>query len=595
MSKKKRPPQLRRRTEPEALREARAEGMPWPDGTGAEGPRADTPTFTQADTPWPGTLGERIARASSAYQGDTPGAYAPGSTVPPREGTCCLCGGRYTDHGNNPQPLAEPPERCCHTCNRDRVIPARLGIQPDANPGGTPAAWAELVRQAGQERGLPEDDEHTRAITAEGEDWPQAVPQELVDALGNTFTPGTPTPTTPVADVLAAERYAELADQATHVGYGGGPELAQAGPPPPRGGTGATAPAVRTAADVAELRNWMVRQWQPGGLYARASAVPHATATGSPGARRDFVEAERTQLQRAALYWTAPAMVDLLAAVAPDIPPDVRPVDLVWPDPCGFVVFATPLYGTDSLGRTGLTAKDTGVDPDSKVEVNAICWASTRIPDRSAPGGTSHCLSVSSYRALDFGQGLSPGDTALALGTGAMEGAASRPLGTSDDAARAAYSLTGTVWAPLGRSDWPLLGQLAQQDSWIPDTAWDSFREDRQLVAALFTLLSDRQTLAATTTAPTPRPTRKRATRLGVTQPRDVVVVMLRQPKRATNANPDTEAPTHTHRWLVRAHPCWQPCGPGRTERKLIIRRAHVKGPPDAPLVIKTRVNAWVR
>lgn len=591
---KKRPPKLRRKVV--------GSGQPGAPGTSRPVPdtEPDTPIYTQAGTPWPEpdngtgwtvTPGERMARASSAYQGDTPGAYAPGSSLPDREGTCCLCGGRYTDHGNNPQPLADPPARCCHQCNQEKVIPARLGIP------NTPATWSQLVREAGKERGLPADDEHARIITAEGEHWPQpqALRQELVDALGNTFTPGTPHPTTPVADVLAAERYAELADQATHAGYGGGPELAQAGPPPPRGGSGTTAPTVRTAADVAELRNWMVRQWQPGGLYARATSHPGPDATGNPAARRDFVDAERTQLQRAALYWTAPAMVDLLAAVAPDIPPDVRPVDLVWPDPCGLVVFATPVYGTDSLGRTGLTTSGIESDPDSKVEVNAICWASTRIPDRSAPGGTSHCLSVSSYRALDFGQGLSPGDTALALGTGAMEGAASRPVGTIEGTGAPAYSLTGTVWAPLGRSDWPLLGQLATQDSWIPDSAWESFREDRQLVAALFTLLSDRQTLAATTTAPTPRPTRKRATRLGVTQPRDVVVVMLRQPKRNANANPDTEAPTHTHRWLVRAHPCWQPCGPGRTERKLIIRRAHVKGPPDAPLVIKTRVNAWVR
>ena len=44
----------------------------------------------------------------------------------PKEGTCSLCGGRYTDHGHNPAPLGNFYARCCTECNSQLVIRARL-------------------------------------------------------------------------------------------------------------------------------------------------------------------------------------------------------------------------------------------------------------------------------------------------------------------------------------------------------------------------------------------------------------------------------------------------------------------------------------
>lgn len=44
------------------------------------------------------------------------------------------------------------------------------------------------------------------------------------------------------------------------------------------------------------------------------------------------------------------------------------------------------------------------------------------------------------------------------------------------------------------------------------------------------------------------------------------------------------------HRWLVRGFWRWQPCGPGRTERKRVWIHDYIKGPDDLPLVIKNRV-----
>ena len=49
------------------------------------------------------------------------------------EQICCLCGNELEPwhegskgYGNNPEPLAKWPQRCCDDCNTTKVIPARL-------------------------------------------------------------------------------------------------------------------------------------------------------------------------------------------------------------------------------------------------------------------------------------------------------------------------------------------------------------------------------------------------------------------------------------------------------------------------------------
>jgi hypothetical protein len=44
-----------------------------------------------------------------------------------KERECSLCGATFKGMGNNPEPLATFEERCCGTCNAEKVIPARLG------------------------------------------------------------------------------------------------------------------------------------------------------------------------------------------------------------------------------------------------------------------------------------------------------------------------------------------------------------------------------------------------------------------------------------------------------------------------------------
>jgi len=43
---------------------------------------------------------------------------------------CCLCGKEIEDkYGHNPWPLVkDEKKRCCAKCNKEKVIPARLGM-----------------------------------------------------------------------------------------------------------------------------------------------------------------------------------------------------------------------------------------------------------------------------------------------------------------------------------------------------------------------------------------------------------------------------------------------------------------------------------
>ena len=44
---------------------------------------------------------------------------------------CCFCDVEITDGGNDPEPITvdNPTDRCCDTCNWEKVIPGRLFLQ----------------------------------------------------------------------------------------------------------------------------------------------------------------------------------------------------------------------------------------------------------------------------------------------------------------------------------------------------------------------------------------------------------------------------------------------------------------------------------
>lgn len=389
-------------------------------------------------------------------------------------------------------------------------------------------------------------------------------------------------------------------------------------------------PEVRTAADVAELRRHLVRQWQPGGAFRRA--VQTAERQVPPDRRVEYrreAETELRGLTRSALYYVEPAMVDLLRQVAPSTPDDVRPTDLHAPEGAlsGLVVFAYAIPGIAVERRVDDPAPRLAEDYDSSLarygttEVRAIMWNGTMLPEWPDKGGPCllPTLSVHSYRWLDYEQGLSATDLEVAQLLGELDTATvarhaesfTFEDGTQFRDLRAAQrygaqqanrqadvkvvsTLHGGFWAPMGHSDWPQRDPLGLRPPWCQDDQqWASFKEDRQLVAALFTCLAERG-LASQTTTQAPRPVVRRAQREGITAPSSVVVVNLRAPRREPDPDhvpePGRKA---THSWLVREHLRWQACGPGRTQRRLTVVRAHVRG--QGPLVRKERVSRWVR
>lgn len=389
-----------------------------------------------------------------------------------------------------------------------------------------------------------------------------------------------------------------------------------------------TAPVVVGPAQVPDLRLWLIDQWRDSGAFKRAARVERGAAQGS-----NYGDAERHTLASAGLWWVSEDMVDLLMAAVPSVPDDVTLDHLHRPAPAGLVVFAKPWFGID------------GRRPDERVQVDALTWGGAVLPPVArptvAPDGQLHdgraghrVLSVASYRRVDYDQGLSAEQLQYAMEHDLIrqarvedeptEGKTTADvvpmpdnhrvtgLAGHDEHGRIVRSmrLHGQAWAPLGRSDWPLddaLGDWSFGPGPFIDHAGQavepgpqmiaSATEDRRVVAALWTLLHQ-DGIAATTTHVVPRQQRRHAERKGVTDPKGsaVQVVTLRKLHRTRpDGEPEHDGRHYSHRWVVNGHWRNAAVGPGRTQRRLTWVTPHIKGPDDAPLLTKQRVNAWVR
>lgn len=97
------------------------------------------------------------------------------------------------------------------------------------------------------------------------------------------------------------------------------------------------------------------------------------------------------------------------------------------------------------------------------------------------------------------------------------------------------------------------------------------------------------------------RPQRRRADRLFRPRPSewgDVHVLTLRTQHHDAEGSADDDDTTRapwSHRWIVRGHWRWQPCGPGRSDRRLTWIRPHIKGPDNAPLIEVEQVAKLIR
>jgi hypothetical protein len=303
---------------------------------------------------------------------------------------------------------------------------------------------------------------------------------------------------------------------------------------------------------------------------------------------RAIAKWEHWALSTAGLWWVSAEMVDLLCASALSVPDDLTFADLPPMPPSGFVAFEKPWVGHDS-------------NREGAVYVDALVWAPSRLTsevhERPA-GGEVEALSLSSYRRLVFEDGLTAGELEVAARSGVLGEVTHGPPMLRAEANRlGVQNLKGAMWAPIGRSDWPKDEALGLVPPWeMTALGWASFKEDRQILAALWTLLQQ-EGITRQEVRPAQRQAARRTQRAGVAPSLSrVQVVTLRKLHRTESEPTDDKARVEwSRRWLVAGHWRWAAVGPGRSQRRLTFVRPHVKGPDDKPLVVRERVNAWVR
>jgi hypothetical protein len=371
-----------------------------------------------------------------------------------------------------------------------------------------------------------------------------------------------------------------------------------------------SAPPVVDARGVPDLRLWLMDQWRQGRTLHRyaAKALDHQSQLfRRPANPVRFAEEEVHDLQAATLWWVGAEMVELLMAAAAGIPDEVVQYDLPVPSRSGLVVFERPWFGLDTHEEAGILAIPDERAPEGRIAVDAVSWGPRRwspvdVMGEQAdlpPGSLSQPWytgrSFTSYRRIDFAEGMSPGELNLATLTGVIEhGKRQHYTGDAPDG-KPGYE----TWAPLGRSDWPIphrIGDQPWRNSTLPPVALASFVEDRKVMAAFWTLI-EQEGIATRREERPGRPAARRTERAGVDpELARVQVVLLRRARRTVEEPEEEHAKVAwSHRWLVEGFWRMQPVGKGRAQRRLTFVRPHVKGPSDKPLVVKQKVHAWTR
>lgn len=154
----------------------------------------------------------------------------------------------------------------------------------------------------------------------------------------------------------------------------------------------------------------------------------------------------------------------------------------------------------------------------------------------------------------------------------------------------------GHAWHPEDGTREEQLARLHHAFRWVPQAIYRVDEDDTPMafvdtaevdpvkfVQALMRLAQ--QPLAQHSEAAADRPTRRRVQRAGGT-PRPITTITLRRPKGAPSETPGKRE--YTHRWMV--HGFWRrQWYPSLQMHRQIWINDYVKGPEDAPLVLKHR------
>lgn len=150
------------------------------------------------------------------------------------------------------------------------------------------------------------------------------------------------------------------------------------------------------------------------------------------------------------------------------------------------------------------------------------------------------------------------------------------------------------AWMPLSAQMVKIGDEIGEVDENVSDLARKSIIEDRQILVAILSFISQDHILSTKieeTTIPS-RQVRRQAERKNKRLDLDQVRVSdLRPSVREDRTLLGTETSRYQHRWVVDGHWRSQPHGPGSSLRKPIWISPHLKGPDGAPLLTGDKVK----
>lgn len=286
------------------------------------------------------------------------------------------------------------------------------------------------------------------------------------------------------------------------------------------------------AADVPDLRVELLDGWRPGRAFRMAA--DRIRDVGGHYADNHVPPAE-TQLEalRGDLFWVSPDMERAMFALASKVPPNTTLVDISQDLPAltGLIILGSPGLNTFDFDGTAMQVEALSFTP---IEYDCECH--------------SFGMMLTSYGRFWDGRRV--------------------------------------VWVPCGYADWPLNESAGD----IPE----GFTLAR-IFACFCVLTSETIELSASSDEWPDKAVRRRSARKGL--PSKVRLIHLRKTVGDEPSCGHGEGPPKawSHRWVVSGHMRLQPCGPGRSQRRLTYVHPYVKGPENKPLITKETVYAVTR
>lgn len=281
-----------------------------------------------------------------------------------------------------------------------------------------------------------------------------------------------------------------------------------------------------------------------------------------------FKRTSANHIEAAYAYTVTPDMCALLEHAAAGLDDEDLWDPSLAPTGCGIVLFQKAVPVIDARGKTMLA--------------HWAVWGPAALEIEGPLGGKSHESGtlVSLWNDL----GIEPDEISreiLEKHGDLMRARAGRwmPLGAS-------ITRPGAV---LGSSRVSLGDDAAQRIESEGDTPTAFTNTDRYM-HALWLMLG--QTITSVREEPVIHKKARAAKFKGL--PQSVTVIDLRRIEGASR-EPGETAVQWSHRWVVRGHWRWVPCGPGRSERRRVWIAPFVKGPEEAPLIVTDKIYALRR